>query len=249
MHGVEYRFPITNAKCLMKPFISCVLAWCFSVSLWAQEPDFLGKADPVKVAKLQDGSVVFGTPVEAHCTIKTRYGKLDVAWADVVVVQAGYRLAADEKASIEAWLAGLAAPEFTKREAAQQGLMQFGQRAAPALRQAMRQATPDYLDRGRAILTLWKLDPDDEELDPKPQDRIFTEKMEIVGELENEHFTLRTKAFGTLTMPWKELERVASKTATDSKLKEQPQTTELNGLIAQPGLMPGPPPPLPARRR
>jgi hypothetical protein len=168
------------------------------------------QATLVKVAFLADGSVVYGTPAEDACTIQTRYGELRVPWPQVVAVEVGYRTSPETRKLIAQSLEDLTSDFYQIRKAAYEELLRIGPAAAPALRKALKQATPELAERGQELLMTWNLDLSRDTPDPREFDRVITETMTIVGRLSSDDVSLNTRAFGKLTIRWVDLERFES---------------------------------------
>jgi hypothetical protein len=158
--------------------------------------------------RFADGSVVKMVLLTDTIEIGTRYGKLKVAVHEIRRIDFGLRVSEGTLKRVDAALAALGNPEFTKREAATKELLALKEAAYPVVRQACKSSDPEVARRARDILKKMTDRTPVEQLRVKKQDTILASEFPIVGHIETTPLKARNPYFGEVLLQLAELRSI-----------------------------------------
>ena len=185
---------------------------------------------------------------EGKLAIATKYGKLDVPFADIVRVEFGFRYPPGIEAKIAAAIEKLGDADFKIREEAQKQLNSVGETALPLLKKAAKGTNPELVRRADECIIKIQTGLPRDRGEIVEYDVIVTETSVLSGKLETASITVKTKFFGEKAIALGDL-RTFRHATLDPEPKVKPATLPLNpnGIFAPPGVAvpPGGAAPLP----
>jgi hypothetical protein len=198
----------------MRRLIVSTLVVLIPLLACAQDKD-KGKAKSLTDAGLfelrfADGSAVRMALMEPSLDVTTRFGKLNVPWAEVRRIEFGLRYPDGVLAKIETAIAQLGGPDFKAREAAQAELLRQGELAYPHVLKAAREGSPEAMRRARAIAEQMRENIPEGKLHIKPYDTVQTGDFPITGRIDALAFKARSPVFGDATVKLAELRSLRS---------------------------------------
>ena len=161
-------------------------------------------AYPVEV-RFADDSTVKANLLDKSIDVTTRYGKLTVPVDEIRSVELGLRISDDAAKRIEAAVAGLASPDFAKREAASADLLELRELAWPALQQASRNTDAEVARRAREVIKTLADTVPPERLHVPRHDTVVALDFTIVGQIETPALKARTPYFGETSLKLAEM--------------------------------------------
>src|SRR6476619_5550763 len=99
------------------------------------------------VARFHDGTTIRKATLQDSITIQTRYGKLNVPFADIRRVEFGLHVPEESAQKIEAALRSLGSDKFAEREAASKELVAQGFRAYAVVQAAVKSKDKEVATR------------------------------------------------------------------------------------------------------
>jgi len=173
--------------------------------LFAQEPgkpnDPPPKKGPEPAAvelRLVDNSTIKAVLIDEKIDVATKYGRLSVPTVDILRIDFGLRLNEGLIKKIDAAVMDLASPGEKARENAVTALLNFRERAVPALRKGSRGRNSEHAAKAREVLDQILESMGDEKVVAREEDVIQTDGFAIVGRVETVSLRARTAHFGEL---------------------------------------------------
>jgi hypothetical protein len=145
--------------------------------------------------------------------LKTAYGHLLIPVGDIRRIQFATRISDAIAARIEKATADLGNTQFWVREQASAELLQFGQKAYPAILAATKQTDLEVKGRAEKLLDALREAIPEDLLEFHKQDVIYTEDSKIAGQIEATALKARTYQFGEVQLKLADMHSLRSLSA------------------------------------
>ena len=147
-----------------------------------------------------DGGNVRAVVLDAAVTVVTKFGRLEVPFAELRRVDFGFRYPPGVEAKVADAVGRLGAPAFRDREEAERELLAQKEYALGAVRRAAKSNDPEVARRADPLLRkLLAAVPDDCQQVPD-QDTVETVEFTVRGRVELTGLKVRTRQFGAATL-------------------------------------------------
>ena len=147
-----------------------------------------------------DGGNIRVVILEPMAAVTTKFGRLDIPFADLKKVDFGFRYPAGVEAKVSEAVAKLGAPAFRDREEAEKELLAQKEFALAAVRRAAKGGDPEVVRRAEPLLKrLLALVPEDRR-EVRDHDIVETTDFTVKGRLELSGLKVKTKQFGEATL-------------------------------------------------
>jgi LCCL domain len=147
--------------------------------------------------------------------IVTSYGKLLIPAAEIRTIAFGFHIDAETTKHVEAAIAKLASSDFKEREAGSTELLALGEKAYPALLQAMKDKDMEVVRRADEVLGKIRDKVPPERLDRPLHDIIQTADSKFTGRIAVDTFKVKTFQFGDQQVQLGDLKTMRSLGALD----------------------------------
>ncbi|OWK46897.1 hypothetical protein [Fimbriiglobus ruber] len=151
-------------------------------------------------ARFVDDSVLRITSLDATLPVVTKYGKLQVAMADILRMEIGFRYPEGVEAKVDEAVTRLGAASFKDREEAERELFKFGEYALPALKRATKATDAEVQRRSETLLKRLHDKLPAEKQDFRDYDLIETPELTLRCRVEPAGLKVKTKLFGETTI-------------------------------------------------
>ncbi len=147
-----------------------------------------------------DGGNIRVVILEPTVSVTTKFGKLDVPFAELRKVDFGFRYPAGVEEKVAAAVAKLGAAAFRDREEAERELLAQKEYALAAVRRAAKSGDPEVVRRAEPLLRkLLAAVPEDRHT-ARDHDIVETHDFTVKGRLELTGLKVRTRQFGEATL-------------------------------------------------
>jgi len=173
---------------------------------------------------------------EGKLALTTKYGKLEVPFADIVRVEFGFRYPTGMELKIAAAIEKLGDADFKIREEAQKQLNNIGEMALPLLKRSPKGTNAELVRRADECIIKIQTSLPKDRWEVVEYDVIITETSVLRGKLETASILAKTKFFGEKAIALANLRTLRHATLDpESKVKPATLPPNPNGLFAPPG--------------
>lgn len=199
-----------------------VVIWILSAAPAARGDDPTGPAmtksagarsaeKPLEVeAHFADGSTLRVAVHDARIDVQTRYGTVRIPVAEVRRIELATRVEESVAKRIDEHLAKLSSPDFGTREVASSALIEFHDRAIPALLKATKHPNLEVVHRAEQILGKLRETLPADRFEIRKDDVIHTDDMKIAGTIAASSLRVTTRQFGEQQIKLADLRSVRS---------------------------------------
>jgi len=151
---------------------------------------------PSFIVTLVDDSSVRVTMLDEMLEYSTAHGALHIPFRDVRKLDLALRVTANAALRIDPMINDLSSGKYQLREAATNGLRDYGELAWPALQKAAKSSDPETVQRAGSLIEKLKQSVPAERLSGRTHDLLYTQDSKIAGKLIAASLRVRTLAFG-----------------------------------------------------
>jgi hypothetical protein len=147
---------------------------------------------------------------DARLEVQTRYGTVQIPVAEIRRIELATRVEESISKRIDEHLAKLSSPDFGTREEASSALVEFHDRAIPALLKATKHPNLEVVHRAEQILEKIRETLPADRFEIRKDDVIHTDDMKIAGTIAASSRRVTTRQFGEQQVKLADLRSVRS---------------------------------------
>lgn len=182
---------------MTRSILSVVVVLLFNAGVWSDPPEKpLPSSQSAFMAGLVDGSSLRVAAIDDVLELATPHGTLRIPMRDVKRIEFMLRVPESIANKIELSAAELSHPEYRRRQAATNALLEHGERAIPTLQAKMKSADAEAAKRAEQILERLKSTLPAERLTTRTNDVVYTNDSKIAGRIVTISLRVRTLSFG-----------------------------------------------------